>query len=427
LRRRVLVFVVSLILAYFVFPMFVGQVFAESEKAKVTSCSSYVQHESYQAIFSGTKYIGDFIHVVGEVQNVVEQNIKIDEIKAVFFDENDAVINAGPIHTSVSPLDILAPGQKSPFEVILLNEEASGRVSKFEVSVESATTSESPANLEILNHRSSVLYGTFYVVGEIENSGSKNVDNTKLFATFYDEHGTVIGADFTYGSTSGLEILVAGQKSPFTLNNYGRKGITDQIKSYSLSVEGSITAKEPYREFEVLNVSSNINILGDYELSGEVRNVGETDATFVKVLAIFHDSNGDLVDSGFGFTDPTDLAAGQTGTFLIFTSNAALSSEIASYNLQVECSEFTASALIPESSSAPPSPSVSVLPSSSPSVSVLPSSSPSASTSPFSTVTPSESNKLGDSTTMLFAVGAVVIVIVVSALAFIAHRRARLK
>lgn len=330
--------ITSLFLTYFIFLIFINGVVAQQgEGASVLNHSAYIKYESYKEIFSGTTYIGDFFHIVGEIQNVEAQNIKTGSITVIVYDENDAVITTGPRHTSISPLEIITPGQKSPFEIILLNQEASEKVVHYEVSVAATITTENPPALEIPNQFSYISYDTFRVAAEVQNTGSKNVDDLRMLVTFYDEYGTVIGADYTY--STNIDILIPGQKAPFNLNNYGRTSITEQIQTYSICGEGTTTNKEPYREFQISNITTEINVLGNYEIIGEIENIGEISATFVKVITTFYDSSDGLIGSAYSYSDPIDLEPGQTGTFRVYLGNSELSPMVANYVLQFDSFE----------------------------------------------------------------------------------------
>jgi len=309
----------------------------EGQAARVLSHSSYMRRESYREIFTGKVYEGDFFHVVGEVQNVATENIEV-EIVPVFYDEGGTVIEAEPLHGSVKPLEILAPGQKSPFEMMILDEVASRKVVDYELLVESTVTTKEPCKLGFPNHSSYVsIIDIFEVVGEVENMGAENVERVKILATFYNETGTVIGADFCYAE---IDTLVSGQKSPFGVSNYPRKEITGNVRSYGLCARGEKTAKAPYRELEVVTHVPEIDRSGYYKITGRVENVGEIDATFVKVVATFYDSQGRIVGYDSSYPVPLDLKTGETGSFQVAVSDKELSTKVVSYGLVVECSEY---------------------------------------------------------------------------------------
>jgi hypothetical protein len=339
--------IVFLTLISLVFVMHINRAFAEEDgAAQVLSHSSYIEYGSYRITHwigthstGNTTFVsGDLFHVVGEVQNVIEENIKDVTIKIIFYDEYGAVIDADYMYSEFKMLDILTPGQKAPFEKVLLDAEASKKVARYEFLVESNITMEEPALLEIPNHSShmSSLGTCFEVVGEVENIGSENVEDTKIFATFYDQQGTVIGATLSrYGE---IDTLVPGQKLPFSLSYYGREGIPERIPNYSLCAEGTKTTKEPYREFQI--ISQNVEPYPfQYVVNGVVKNVGEQDATDIEGVASFYDSNGTMIAKDNIYIERVNLAAGQTTPFMSVVGEEEVAEKVDSYTLQFQCNE----------------------------------------------------------------------------------------
>ena len=53
-----------------------------------------------------------------------------------------------------------------------------------------------------------------HVVGEIKNIGTGTANYVKVIATFYDEAGKVVAAEFTFSDPSDIE---PGQKAPFEI------------------------------------------------------------------------------------------------------------------------------------------------------------------------------------------------------------------
>jgi len=80
------------------------------------------------------------------------------------------------------------------------------------------------------------------------------------------------------------------------------------------------------------------NILGDYEITGEVTNVGNDTLQFVQITAHLYDATGQLVGSGFGYTTPTNLDAQHTGTYDIFVTKDSLNGKPTSYRLSYDWS-----------------------------------------------------------------------------------------
>jgi len=304
-----------------------------SEQVEVVSSSSYLSYEKYKELVSGEVYEGVMFHVVGEIQNTGSTNIEDVTLRPTFFNAGGSVIEAGPVHTSIKPLDVLPPDQSSPFELILLDEEASSMVEDYDLSVEFNPTIEKPYVLDIVNHSSTIL--TYYrVFGEVVNMKPIGVASVKLLATFYDGEGTVIDADRTW---IDVETLLQGRSFPFKLYNYPRKEINDDIKSYSVCAQCRIGVEIPYTEFQVLSSESEVTEWGQYVVSGEIKNTGSLDATYVSVFVTYYDSDGKVVAYDFSLPDPVDVAAGQTATFEVMQIYKDLTPRITSYQVQVHC------------------------------------------------------------------------------------------
>src|SRR5438552_3220240 len=79
--------------------------------------------------------------------------------------------------------------------------------------------------------------------------------------------------------------------------------------------------------------SAKKDIIGDYELKGEVTNVGNDTLQFVHITSHVYDATGQLVGNGDGYTTPSDLDAQHTGTFDMFIAKDTLSGTPTRYRL----------------------------------------------------------------------------------------------
>ncbi len=313
-------------------------------KADILSHTSYMKYGSWKEIFSGKTYEGDFLHVVGEIQNSGAVNLKDFKIGATYFDSNGAVLDAGPTHLEHDPR-WLAPGEKAPFLLILLDEEASKEVARYELVLEFNETTEAPYELNTFGDRGYVnKWGTYNVIGEVQNAGERNIESVKLYATFYDENGRVIDIDYTYTGATGLDMLAPGQKSSFKLYP-GRSDVKGQVQGYSLHADCKLTDRVIYRGFQILSQNSRVGTLGDYIVEGEIKNVGDQDAKFVQIVATFYGTGKKVVAADSTFADPRDLKAGEIGQFKLSTYEYKASAEvepveIESYQLEFECSVY---------------------------------------------------------------------------------------
>jgi hypothetical protein len=277
---------------------------------------------------------------VGEVQNDGQVNVDSFSIEVSCFDSNGiALPTTGPFHLEHSP-GLLIPGEKGPFLLILLDEEASNKTASYELALQFSVTTEQPYKLNIMGDRGYVnQWGSYAVIGEVENAGEANIESVKIYATFYDEQGMVLDLDYTYTSIDGLGTLVPGQKSPLYLYT-NRSELEGMVKGYSLKTECRVTDRVVYRDFQILNHSSSIGILGDYIVEGQIKNTGNQDVTFVKLVATFYRSDNTVAACASTFSDPIDLKAGDIGQFKLSTYGKFVITpeEIEYYSLEFECS-----------------------------------------------------------------------------------------
>uniref|UniRef100_A0A6M3M8E0 Uncharacterized protein n=1 Tax=viral metagenome TaxID=1070528 RepID=A0A6M3M8E0_9ZZZZ len=151
--------------------------------------------------------------------------------------------------------------------------------------------------------------GYYTVVGEVQNNLQSNINYVKISATFYDSQNNVIGTDFTY---TDMGILKPGQKSPFEISSYPDKISPSNFK---LSVSYKDTGNEPYEGLQILSSTSKTDNLGYYETVGEIKNNGNRNSTYVKVIATYYDSTGKVIAKSFTYTNPEDINSGDTAPF----------------------------------------------------------------------------------------------------------------
>jgi hypothetical protein len=167
--------------------------------------------------------------------------------------------------------------------------------------------------------------GYFHVVGEVQNNLNANVRFVKISVIFYDEDGEIIGTDYTY---TMLDFLRPNQKSPFDLSSY-----LEQIKpaSYDLSV----TWKEaPFEGLEIVSHTSSIDSSGYHKIVGIIKNNGEEEAEYVKVVCTYYDLTGTVIGAEYTYARPRDIEVNETSTFTISSCPRKLMPD--SYELQVQ-------------------------------------------------------------------------------------------
>ena len=192
------------------------------------------------------------------------------------------------------------------------------------------------AQVNILTHSGWLdSVGYYHVSGEVENVGDAPASFVKVTATFYDSGDTVVATSFTYAM---LDVLLPGRKSPFEVLLVDTTQAA-KVHRYSLGVTFSTTSPIPMG-LEILSNSSYIDEAGYMHVVGEIKNIETGAATYVKVMATFYNSTGNVVATAFTYSDPSDIDPGQTAPFevlLIYTNRVPL---VATYALTAESNQY---------------------------------------------------------------------------------------
>jgi hypothetical protein len=184
-------------------------------------------------------------------------------------------------------------------------------------------------------------FGSTYIVGEVRNNLSDVVEYVQIVGSFYDSSGLLIDTDFTY---TDLDYLRPAEKSPFKLI-ISDESVASRIDNYTLSVNwepvyanASIVAAATV--LTIQEGEQRIGEFGWYEVVGEVVNGGTDSTEYVKVVATFYDEAGQVINTDFTYTDPSDLAAGQSAPFELSVSDEDIAEEIESVKLATQSQDY---------------------------------------------------------------------------------------
>jgi hypothetical protein len=165
-------------------------------------------HDNYSSYITST----GSLHVVGEVQNMGDKPVEFVRITATFYDANSTVIATD---FTYSALDIIPQGVKSPFEIILLDENQVSKVHNYSLVVtDYEQTSDALDRTLLILSNSSYLSASnrLNIVGEVKNNGTVESTFTKVVVTCYDQNGKVVVSDFSYCDP---DTISEGEKAPF--------------------------------------------------------------------------------------------------------------------------------------------------------------------------------------------------------------------
>ncbi|HSH82396.1 MAG TPA: FxLYD domain-containing protein [Herpetosiphonaceae bacterium] len=151
-------------------------------------------------------------YIVGEVRNDNAHNVEFVKITARFL---DAVGNLLGSEFGYTRLDILTPGQRSPFAITSLD--PPDRYDRYTLEVEASATQRQPvAGLTILSPVDQPLgpSGARSISGQVRNDSGGAVEALQIVATVYDQSGTVVATDVVNAQRPQL---AAGAMSQFTI------------------------------------------------------------------------------------------------------------------------------------------------------------------------------------------------------------------
>ncbi len=150
--------------------------------------------------------------IVGEIKNVGTIATENNKVIATLYDRNGKMIGVESSHTD---LDILLPGEKSPFNILV--EDNVDKVKKFSIKLSADATTEKPLrSIKVLNKNSYIgELDDFVVVGEVKNRGKKTARFVMVILILYDSRGTTVGCDSTFVEIS---TLAPGETSPFEIS-----------------------------------------------------------------------------------------------------------------------------------------------------------------------------------------------------------------
>jgi hypothetical protein len=198
-------------------------------------------------------------------------------------------------------------------------------------------TSHAAASAAVQNDTSYISsIGTYHIIGEVLNSGDTWLRFVKVTAIMKDTNGQVVDVDFTY---AWVERLPPNERAPFNIFEIDTAK-SARITSYTLALE--FDAADPAEVLlQIQGPSTSTNILGHFEVVGEVKNNGPETSPFSKVIGTFYDAAGKVIYVDFTYTSPADIPPSQAYGFKITVTDEIASAKISRYALFADSSQYT--------------------------------------------------------------------------------------
>ena len=174
----------------------------------------------------------------------------------------------------------------------------------------------------------------YVVFGEVVNEGSP-VQFVEIIVQFFDQELKPLT---TTSGSLGIEILNAGQISPFTtiLND---EQLAPLVKSFSVTIGNFNTAEEKPKKLDI--IFHEIETSGDtVKVIGRVANDGSATSVNTKAMVVLYNAVGEPVRYALAFTEPKNVLPFSSGTFLL-NMNVANLGTIAGYAISSESSVYS--------------------------------------------------------------------------------------
>jgi len=190
------------------------------------------------------QYIGDdgALHIVGEIKNNLESPLNQINIHVTLFDENKHTI---AIEETSSLVNIIMPGMKGPFDLVLTNNEAKKTKS---YSLELDYKISYPKN-QVIDITESELsrdnFNNLIITGIVTNKGDITANTIAVIATLYDKEGNVAAVSRIHPEPDYLRV----DDDAFFVVAIPDKTQTSEINDYTLIAESEEYAAVP--EFPV--------------------------------------------------------------------------------------------------------------------------------------------------------------------------------
>ncbi len=186
------------------------------------------------------QYIGDdgALHIVGEIKNDLEAPLNPINVYVTLLDENNSIIE---IKESSSLVNVIMPGMKGPFDLVLTNGEAK-KIKSYSLKLDYKV---SPPKNQVIDIIESELsrdnYNNLIITGTVTNKGDITANTVAVIATLYDKEGNVAAVSRVHPEPDYLR----AEDNAFFVIAIPDKIQTNGINDYTLIAESEEYAAVP--------------------------------------------------------------------------------------------------------------------------------------------------------------------------------------
>jgi hypothetical protein len=244
------------------------------------------------------------MHIVGEARNDSTDNVELVLVTATYLDAAGGILATGSTYTEHT---ILAPGQRSPFDLLDIDRPT---LAEYRLIITSTPILDDPAQQLAIRGMGSWTdeSGWHYYVGELTNSSNANVRWVRTVLTFYDRSSTVVNV----ASVAALaDVLLPGQVAPFRA--IVRAGPIEGTL-LMVSTEAQRTAESP-AILVASDPQQEVDGNGWLHIRGRVVNPESTTVSVVQAVVTLLDADENVINCDSASTLPSTLEPGQSAPF----------------------------------------------------------------------------------------------------------------
>jgi len=193
------------------------------------------------------------MHILGEIRNDSDSAMKNVRIMISFYDKEGNLLDQ---YQRTPALQVINPGESSPFEILYLDPDSVERVANFTTTAQGQDTELKETELEIISSNSRLdILGTYYINAVARNNGQEEASNAILIATLYDKDSRVIAIGRALAEAGrGSSNITAGSEAPFGI------AVTDKLQTYKTSQYSLVVDSDRYMSEKVVLQASSPGI-----------------------------------------------------------------------------------------------------------------------------------------------------------------------
>ena len=200
------------------------------------------------------------LHVLGEIRNESDIAMRNVLIMTSFYDSEGALLDK---FQRVPSMQVVNPGESSPFEIFYIDQQTAADVANFTMSATGQETDPKEKALTVISSNSRLdILGTYYINAAARNDGLETADNAIMIATLYDTDGRVIAIGKALAEAGqGSSNITAGSQAPFGV------AITQKLQTYKTVQYSLVVDSDQYVSDTVVLQVSGPGLTGDQNQS----------------------------------------------------------------------------------------------------------------------------------------------------------------